>query len=86
VLEQAARVADDGAQLEHDRLEIGGDPFPAGRFESAEQPIAGRFDYSSYWHSVRAMLSVILPGRRASEVYIILNNIDHMTPAGHTAG
>ena len=42
VLEEAARLADDGTKLELDRLKMRVDPLAAGSLQGAEQPIAPR--------------------------------------------
>jgi hypothetical protein len=42
VLEEAARLADDGTQLEFGGLKMGVDPLAGGSLQGAEQPIAPR--------------------------------------------
>ena len=53
MFKQSTGLADDGAQLERDRLKMGLDPFAAERLQGTKQPIALRFSYSRYRHSVR---------------------------------
>jgi len=46
MLKQPAGIADDGAQLEPDRLKMGLDPLAAEKLQGTQQPIALRFSYS----------------------------------------
>jgi hypothetical protein len=52
VLEQAARIADHGAQFEVDRLEMRVDALAAGKLQRSEQLVALRRNYSIFRHSV----------------------------------
>ena len=51
MLEDPARVTDDGAKLERDRDKMRIDPLAAGGLQGAEQPIALRIVFSAFWHN-----------------------------------
>jgi hypothetical protein len=66
VLEEAARLADDGTQLEPGGLKMGIDPLAAGSLQGAEQPIAPRIIVSlSLGHSVFLELLATLGSARS---------------------
>jgi hypothetical protein len=48
MFKQSTGIADNGAQLEPDRLKMGLDPLAAERLQGTKQPIALRFNYSRY--------------------------------------
>ena len=48
---EAARVADEGAELELDRLKVRIDPLQACSLHRAEQPISSRINFSGSAHN-----------------------------------